>query len=167
MAQRRKRAGSALRDRIRRAVRDGRLQEIERLVADDSRSLRHLVAMTHQPDEEVRKVACLGVGLAARYHPELVRETVQRLVWAMDTGSGGNALTAPEVLQAIARQRPELLLPVVPDLVRLSGDDGLHDGIADALCIVVHNCPGKVGNIMSKRLAERIERGECCDPRAR
>jgi len=145
------------------AVQASDLEAVERLVSTDSRAVRHLVGMTHQPDDAVRQTACDGVGLAAKYHPEMMESVIRRLIWSMNEESGANGLTAPQVLEAIARQRPELVLPVVPDMVRLSGDDNLHDGLADALCVVVHRLPGKVGDIMTARLQKRIEEGKCCD----
>ncbi len=149
-------------------VQDDRLEDLERLVAGDVRVVRHLVGMTHRSDAAIRKTAAAGVGLAARYHPDAIARVIRRLIWSMNEESGANGLTAPQVLEAIARVRPDLVLPVVPDMVRLSGDDNLHDGLADALCVVVHKLPGKVGDVMTQRLQERIDRGECCnDPRNR
>lgn len=163
MALKRKRSSPGLRERVRQAVRAGDLEAIERLVSRDAHAVRHLVAMTHQIDDAVRRTACKGVGLAARFHPEMMESVIRRLIWSMNEESGANGLTAPQVLEAIARERPELILPVVPDMVRLSADDNLHDGLADALCVVVHSLPGKVGEIMSSRLRKRIEEGRCCD----
>lgn len=163
MALKRKRSSAGLREQVRQAVRAGDLQALEQLVSEDAHAVRHLVAMTHQLDDAIRLTACKGVGLAARFHPEMIESVIRRLIWSMNEESGANGLTAPQVLEAIARQRPEMILPVVPDMVRLSKDDNLHDGLADAICVVVHNLPGKVGEIMSKRLQKRIEEGKCCD----
>lgn len=159
----RKRSSPGLREQVRRAVRAGDLEVIEQVVSGDAHAVRHLVAMTHQSDDTVRQTACKGVGLAARFHPELMESVIRRLIWSMNEESGANGLTAPQVLEAIARERPEMILPVVPDMVRLSADDNLHDGLADAICVVVHRLPGKVGEIMSNRLQKRIEEGRCCD----
>lgn len=163
MALRRKPAGRALRDQIRQAANSGDLKALEQILADEPRAVRHLVTLTHQSDDSLREIACKGVGLAAKHHPELIESVIRRLIWSMNEESGANGLTAPQVLEAIARQQPELILPVVPDMVRLSADDNLHDGLADALCVVVHNLPGRVGKVMSERLQQRIDRGECCD----
>jgi hypothetical protein len=113
--------------------------------------------MSYHTNPEIRKTAVRGVALAARYHPELVQNVVRRLVWAMNDESATNALTAPEVLLAIAGERPELLLPVVPDLTRLAGDPGLQDGLAKTLKTVARRCPGKVGASLSRSLNEWCE----------
>lgn len=141
--------------------------ELEQLIKEDNRSIRHLIGLSYQLDPAIQEMVAKGVQSAAKHHPSQMTNVIKRLLWAMDELSGTNAQSAPGLLQAIARQEPELLLPFVADLVRLSKDEALHDGIADALCIVVHKCPGQVGSRMSRRLQERIERGECCESPSR
>ncbi len=93
-------------------------------------AIRYLVGMSYNADPEIRKTATRGIALAARHHPKRVQEVVRRLIWAMNDESATNALTAPEVLEAIAEETPELLLPMVPDLTRLAADPGLHEGLS-------------------------------------
>jgi hypothetical protein len=126
--------------------------DIEELVAEEPRAVRYFLGMSYHSDPDIRKKAVKGIALAARHHPELVQKLVRQLVWAMNDESATNALTAPEVLQAIAEERPELLLPMVPDLTRLAADPGLHQGLAEALKTVVRRCPGKVGESLSRSL---------------
>jgi hypothetical protein len=80
----------------------------------------------------------------------------------MNDESGTNACTAPAVISAIADERPELLLPMIPDLVRLAGDEALHEGLARALKTVVSACPGKVAEGLKESLGRRFEQGGCC-----
>jgi hypothetical protein len=162
-----KRVPAGLKDQVKKAVFQQDRPRIQHLLERDHKILRHLVALTYHHDERVRQTSAWSVGLAAELYPTLVEKVIERLLWAMDTNSGANSMAVPPVLQAIARKKPELLLPMVPDLVRLSADEHLHDAIADTLCIVVHSLPGRVGHVMSKRLNERIERGECCEPKKR
>ncbi|MEW6071555.1 MAG: hypothetical protein AB1726_03035 [Planctomycetota bacterium] len=150
----------SLRARIRDAVERGELGEIEGLVAGDPRAVRHLLGLTYHPADPVRQVACRGVALAGKHHRRLVQNLVRRLVWAMNDESGTNALTAPPVILAIANEAPELLLPMVADLVRLASDEGLHAGLAAALRIVSDRCPGRVGEEMQKALNQRWQGGE-------
>jgi hypothetical protein len=72
----------------------------------------------------------------------------------MNDEAATNALTAPEVLQAIADVCPELLLPMVPDLTRLAADPGLQEGLAKTLKTVARRCPGKVGESLARSLTE-------------
>ena len=137
--------------------------ELQQLIKKDSRTIRHLIGLSYQLDPAIQTVVANGVQYATKQHPSQMNNVIKRLLWAMDELSGTNAQSAPGLLQSIAKQDPELLLPFVPELVRLSKDEALHDGIADALCIVVHKCPGQVGSSMTRRLQERIARGECCE----
>jgi hypothetical protein len=155
----RKRAVS-LRAQVKEAVEQGRLEALELLVAREPRAVRFLLGLSYRPEAEVRAAAAAGIGFAARHHPRLVQGVARRLVWAMNDESGTNALTAPEVLQAVARERPKLLLPLVPDLVRLAGDAGLHQGLSETLRILSALCPGQVGERLEQELNKRLFEGD-------
>jgi hypothetical protein len=149
-----------LRTQVQEAVEQKHFDALDEIVAREPRAVRHLVGLSYQPDDEVRRAASRGVALAARYHPDLVQSVVRRLVWAMNDESGTNALTAPEVIKAIADERPELLLPVVPDLTRLAADEGLKERLVEALQKVAERCPGKVGQGIEDSLNKRFKRGK-------
>lgn len=147
----------SLRDRVGEAVErwiGGDEAVLEALVADRSGTVRFLLGMTYRDDEARRRAAARGLALAARHHPKLIREVVRRLIWAMNDESGTNALSAPDVLFAIAEEEPELLLPVVPDMTRLSTDAGLQDGLRKTLERVSTACPGEVGDRIARSLTE-------------
>jgi hypothetical protein len=150
-----------LRNEVRQVVESGRsgdFEPLEKLVAGNPRAVRHLLGLSYHPDPGKRRVAGQGLAIASKYHPKLVQEVIRRLVWAMNDESGTNALTAPQVLQSIAEEKPELLLPVVPDLTRLSADPGLRDGLAAALKEVTDRCPGKVGESLTLSLRKRFRK---------
>jgi len=149
-----------LRKRVELLVRERRIDELEAVVAAEPRAVRHLVSLSYQPDEDVRLAAAQGIARAARYHRKLVQSIVRRLIWAMNDESGTNAETAPAVLLAIAGEDPELLLPMLPDIIRLAGDRGLHDGLSRTLRIVKDSCPGKIGESLSRALNRRFSKGE-------
>ena len=149
---------SGLREEIRLAVQQNNLATVETLVKDNPRALRHIVGLTYHADPEIRSAAAKGVGLSARHQPKLVQKIVRRFVWAMNDESGTNALTAPAVLEAIARETPELLLPMVPDLVRLAGDPGLREGIAATLRVVRDKCPGEIDRRLADALNEQLKK---------
>jgi hypothetical protein len=151
---------SDLRRRVEQLVRDKNLKELEAVVADHPRSVRHLVSMSYQTDKGIRETAARGLAMAARYHKNLIQSVVRRLIWAMNDESGTNAQTAPAVLLAIALEDPELLLPVLPDIVRLAGDSGLYDGLSKTLRVVQDSCPGKIGESLSRALNQRFSGGE-------
>jgi cobyrinic acid a,c-diamide synthase len=150
----------ALRKRVEMLVHHRRLEDLEALVAAEPRAVRHLVSLSYQPDKGVREVAAQGIARAARYHRSLVQSVVRRLIWAMNDESGTNAQTAPAVLLAIAGEDPGMLLPVLPDIIRLAGDSGLYRDLSKTLRIVKDSCPGKIGESLSRALNQRFSGGE-------
>ena len=148
-----------LKEQVQRAVEEGRLDDLDQIVAGDVRAVRFLVGMTYRPDAKIRAFAAQAIARASRHHRKAVAEVVRRLVWAMNEESGGNSLTAPAVIRAIAEEQPDLLLPMVPDLARLAADEGLREDLAAALKAVARACPGEVGS----RLAGVLNaRGDGC-----
>jgi hypothetical protein len=151
-----------LRPRIAELVREGSLDELRELVSSDVRAVRYLLGLTYQHDADMRTNAARGIALAGRYHPKAVQGLVRRLLWAMNDDSGTNARTAPEVMLAISHEHPELLIPMIPDLMRLAADSCLQEGIRDVLREVAKRCPGEVAKKLGRELTERIERGGFC-----
>jgi len=123
-----------------------------------------LLGLVYRTDEKIRTTAAEGIGLAARYHPKLIRGIVDRLLWAMQNDSGANAVSAPLVLYAIARQNPELLVPVISKIVITASDTSLYQGLCDTLRHVASRCPGVVGKSMTESLIKRFAQGGCCGP---
>lgn len=129
---------------IHAAVEQARFDDLERLIVDDRGAVRHLLGLTYAADPEVSRTAARGLAIAARHHPGLVQNTLRRLIWAMNDESATNAVTAPRVFEAIAAEQPELLLPMIPDLLRLRDDESLREGILNALSAVADACPGSM-----------------------
>jgi hypothetical protein len=117
--------------RVSEMLREGRFQELESLVAGEPRAVRYLLAATFRPEPEIRAAAGRGLAVAARHHPALMQEVVRRLIWGMNEESGTNARSAPDTLYSIAEEAPDLLLPVMGDLMRLTADPNLHDRLID------------------------------------
>lgn len=126
----------SVREQISDAIREGRLDDLDALAVADRHALRHVLALVYRPEPEVRAAAGRAIAAASRHHPELVQEMARRLLWAMNDESGTHALTAPEVLRAIAEENPELLLPLLPELLGLTADPGLHDALVDVVRVV-------------------------------
>ena len=146
----------SLKTRTHTAVRNDSDDELERLVSEEPGAVRHALGLTYHAERGIRKRGARAPGLASRRHPAMVQDVIRRLVWAMNDESGTNAATAPEVLQAIAAENPELLLPMLPDLVRLSADPELSEGLAAALPAVSRRYPGEIGRQLAVSLNERI-----------
>ena len=144
---------------LRAAVLAGDLAEVERLVAADRRAVRALLGLSYQADPALRDTAAAGLALAARYHPKLVAEVVRRLVWAMNDESGTNAAQGPAVIRRIAEVEPRLLLPVVPDLLRLTGDPGLRDELVAAVRRVAELLPGEAASAVRSGIGHCVKGG--------
>jgi hypothetical protein len=155
----------SVKQRIEQACLREDLVTICAVITEKPTALRHLASLTYHADDTVRTSAIRGVAQVAQHLPKKVQEMARRLVWAMNDESGTNAQTAPEVLQAIAEAKPELLLPMVPDLLRLAAEDKtLRPGLAATLKKVARGCPGEVGARLGKDLT-RVCEGRC-DPEA-
>ena len=131
----------SLRARVEAAIRGHDTPAIEALVREDARVLRHLTSLTYDTDERIRAAAAHAIARAAHHHPQRVSELVRRLVWAMNDESGTNSQTAPEVILAIAREQPDLLLPMMPDLARLTADQELRPLLLSAVRAVAERYP--------------------------
>lgn len=131
------------RERVAGAVREGRLDGLAALAEADPRVLRHLLALAYRPEPEIRTAAGRAIAAASRRHPQLVQEMVRRLLWAMNDESGTHALTAPAVLRAIAEENPDLLLPLLSELLRLTADPGLHDDLVEVARLVAARDRGR------------------------
>ena len=145
-----------LNQHVRELVTEDRLHELEILLPVEPRAIRYLVSMSYHPDAGIRARANRGLALAARHHPKRMENVVRRLVWAMNDESGTNALTAPAACLAIAEERPEVLLPFVPDFTRLSRDPGLRDGLKATLQTMKDSLPGSVGEEIRDSLNSRF-----------
>jgi hypothetical protein len=142
----------SLREDMQAAVTGGDLDAIDALAAEHPRAVRYLVGLMYRSDDGVRRIGARGIALAARHHPRVVKKIIERLLWAMNVESNTYAPAAPEVLLAIAEETPELLVPVVSDLVRLSKDAHLSQGLGDTLRRIAERCPGEVGRELTRSL---------------
>ena len=74
-----------------------------------------------------------AVGLAskeiARTRPELVRNTVGRLLWMIRDESGGIGWSSPEMLGEIVRNNPEQFADIAPIIVSFLDEDMLSAGV--------------------------------------
>ncbi len=149
-----------MREQVVETVRQRRFDELETMVSRDRKTVRVLVGMTYDADPELRRTAARGLALAARHHPALVGEVIRRLVWAMNDESGTNAQFAPETLLAIAEERPEMLVEVLPDLMRLSADPGLRVTLVEVARLVGARCPQQAGQRMREGLRQCGQGGD-------
>ena len=150
----------SLRDEMRELIAAGDEEALDALVAEEPRAVRYLVGLSYDPDADRRALAGRGLARASHHHETLVRRIVRQLVWAMNDESGTNAVTAPKVLVALAEEQPNLLVPMIPDLFRLSAEAELHDDLAEVLRLVSEACPGEVGAKLGQQLTRELQSGK-------
>jgi hypothetical protein len=130
-----------LKDELRALLQSGDEVRLAAMVADDPRSVRHVVTRLWDGDNEVRDRAARALGEAAVHHPGLIREVVWRLMWALNDESatrGGPGLVG---LGEIGRRAPEILAPYVPALAAMAGDEGLRAELLQALGALAASAP--------------------------
>ncbi|MCP4677985.1 MAG: hypothetical protein GY854_21210 [Deltaproteobacteria bacterium] len=150
------------RDDIRAAVFAGNFDDVEAIVAENPRSVRRIVGLMYGLDEDIRTNCAKALVIAAKYHPKLIKRVIKNLVWAMDEQSGTYAPTAPEILKIIANDNPELLVPMMGELVRLASDSSLNEGLSSILRVVANRCPGELGRKLAKSLNTQMKYGKQC-----
>lgn len=119
----------------------GRNDELRRLVASEPRSVRVLLGRLWDADADVRRRAADALGEAAARDPELGREILRRLVWALNDESGTNGAPGLAAIGEIGRRLPRLVVPHVGALVSMAWDEGLRAELLAALTTIAKGDP--------------------------
>jgi len=137
-------------------LRQGDSEGLERMVGDSPVAVRFLQGRLWDMDPEIRGEAAKALGAAAAAHPDLGREVLRRLLWALNDESATNGAYALPALGEIARRDPELAAPFIGPMVAYLWDDGLRLGILRALCRVAEVAPEAVEEVRD-RLQEIVD----------
>jgi hypothetical protein len=151
-----------LREIVMQLIRSADVTRLERLGASEPRAMRHLLGRLWDPDEEVRRLAAAGVGAAAAAHPDLGRDVIRRLLWALNDESATHGVYGIAALGEIGARAPELMEPFVGPLVSYAWDDGLRLEILRALITIASVVPHLVAPHLDdvKRNIDPDERSE-------
>jgi hypothetical protein len=122
-----------LKERVMELLRSADRQGLERLVARDRRAVRHLQGRLWDPDEGVRRGAACALAAAAAAHPELGRDLIRRLLWALNDESATNGAFALPALGEIGFRCPHLIAPFLGCMTQLSADETLRPALLAAL----------------------------------
>lgn len=125
-------------------LRSGDGAGLGRLVTERAAAVRHLQGRLWDPDESTRRRAAAALAVAAEARPELGRDLLRRLVWALNDESATNGRCAVPALAEIGARCPELVEPFVGSMVRLLEDDGLRPALLEALARIGRAAPGVV-----------------------
>ncbi len=122
-------------------LRVGDAEGLERLVAANPKAVRPLLGRLWDVDAEVRLHAARALGAAAACHPDLGRDLLRRLLWALNDESATNGAYAVAAIGEIGRRSPRLAAPFIGPMVSHLWDDGLRLGILKALCRIAESAP--------------------------
>ena len=122
-----------LKDQVVALLCAGDARALAELVAADRRVVRLLVGRLWDPDPAVGHRAARALGEAAVHHEALVRETVRKLLWALNDESGTNGAPALAALGEIGRRSPALIAPHVGAMAAMAADEGLREAVTEAL----------------------------------
>jgi len=122
----------------------GDVADLERLVRQDRRALRHLVGRLWDADEQVRRRAAGALGVAAEAHPDLALEVARRLVWALNDESTTNGVHGLVALGEMGHRNPTLLAPLIGPIASRVWDAGLRPAIVRAMCRIAERAPDLV-----------------------
>jgi hypothetical protein len=137
-------AAVGLKEEVGDLLRSGDEVALARRMAGDPRMIRPLVARLWDGDDAVRARAARALGEAAVHHGALMRETVRRLVWALNDESATNGGPGLAALGEIGRRAPGMVGPYVRALAALVADQGLRVGVVRALTAVAASAPGLI-----------------------
>ncbi|TAL23875.1 MAG: HEAT repeat domain-containing protein [Nitrospirae bacterium] len=103
----------------------------------EGRILSALISLTYDKKSLIAWRAIEAVGLISREiaktKPELVRNTVGRLLWMIRDESGGIGWSSPEMLGEIVRNNPEQFADIAPIIVSFLDEDMLSAGVLRAI----------------------------------
>ena len=96
-----------------------------------------LISLSYDKKNPVswRAIEAIGLitGEIAKTNPDLVRNTVGRLLWMIRDESGGIGWSSPEILGEIVRNNPELCSDIAPIIVSFHEEEMLRAGVLKAV----------------------------------
>lgn len=141
-----------MKEKIKKLLAEKRYDELIALSSRGKSIFRILISLTYDKKSLMSWRAIEAVGLAskeiARTRPELVRNTVGRLLWMIRDESGGIGWSSPEMLGEIVRNNPEQFSDIAPIIVSFLDEDMLAAGVLRAIGRIGQVNPGLVKHAM-------------------
>ena len=126
-----------MKEKIKKLLAEKRYDELIALSSSGKSVFRMLISLTYDKKTLISWRAIEAVGLVskeiARTRPELVRNTVGRLLWMIRDESGGIGWSSPEMLGEIVRNNPEQFADIAPIIVSFLDEDMLSAGVLRAI----------------------------------
>ncbi|MDO9289876.1 MAG: HEAT repeat domain-containing protein [Thermodesulfovibrionales bacterium] len=126
-----------MKEKIKKLLAEKRYDELIALSSSGKNVFRMLISLTYDKKNLISWRAIEAVGLVskeiAKTRPELVRNTVGRLLWMIRDESGGIGWSSPEMLGEIVRNNPEQFSDIAPIIVSFLDEDMLAAGVLSAI----------------------------------
>jgi hypothetical protein len=151
-----------LKEDVRALLESGEDRLLAAAIAGDPRVARLLVPRLWDNDVRVSERAAAGLGECAVLWPEVAREIVRRLLWALNDESATNGQPALAGLGEIGRRAPLVMAPYVSALAAFADDDGLREDLLKAFAAIAEQAPHLVVPHLEalERAADRSRQGE-------
>jgi hypothetical protein len=103
--------------------------------------MRFLLGRLWDPDDETRRLAAVAIAASVAANPELGRDIVRRLMWALNDEAATNGVYGLAALGEIGARAPELIEDFVGPIASYAWDDGLRPEILAALIRIASVAP--------------------------
>lgn len=141
-----------MKEKLKKLLAEKRYDELIALSSGGERIFRMLISLTYDKKNLISWRAIEAVGLVskeiARTRPELVRNTVGRLLWMIRDESGGIGWSSPEMLGEIVRNNSGQFSDIAPIIVSFLDEDMLAAGVLRAIGRIGQVNPGLVEHAM-------------------
>jgi hypothetical protein len=114
---------------------------LEQLAATEPGAMRYFLGRLWDPDDEVRLLAAKAVASSASAHPDLGRDVIRRLMWALNDEAATNGVYGLAALGEIGARSPILITDFVGPIASYAWDDGLRSEILRALIRIASVAP--------------------------
>jgi HEAT repeat protein len=142
-----------LKERVMELLRQGNVEDLEEMVAENPAAIRFLQGRLWDPDPDIRCRAAVALGAAAAAHPDLGRELLRRALWTLNDESAMNGEYMLPAIGEIGRRAPDLTEPFVGPMTAYLWDEGLRPGILQALCRIADVAPELIDGIRDRLVA--------------
>jgi len=131
-------------------LRQGDSEGLEQMVVDTPAAIRFLQGRLWDADSRIRSEAAAALGAAAAAHPDLGRELLRQVLWALNDESATNGAPMLPAIGEIGRRAPDLAAPFIGPMTGYLWDDGLRLGILEALCRMNETAPDLVDGVRDR-----------------
>ncbi len=122
---------------IKELLESGDFEEIKSLSIQEKGVIRWLISLSYDKLDVISWRAIEAMGVVSKEiskrNPEIIRETIRKLLWSMGEESGGIGWSAPEMIGEIIRANPEMYSEIIPILWSFKEEEMFRPGVIRAM----------------------------------